>query len=118
MAHHPLARAALLAFVATPLPLAAGCSCARPEGDPDAPVPGFDICPGEQLKMMNAKLPEECCAFCQHTDGTIPVGEHWVMNRNVDPNTNSNWRVAPTPPRLGLTTRATNPLSPLGLPGG
>ena len=68
--------------------------------------------------MMNAKLPEECCAFCQHTDGTIPVGEHWVMNRNVDPNTNSNWRVAPTPPRLSLTTRATNPLSPLGLPGG
>ena len=116
MPRHPLARAALLALATPPFPLAAACACARPAGDPDAPVPGFDICPGEQLKMMNAKLPEECCAFCQHTDGTIPVGEHWVMNSNVDPNTNNNWRVAPrptsTPPQplpQPLTTQPCHP---------
>ena len=111
MPRYPLTRAALLALAA-PLPLAAACACARPAGDPDAPVPGFDICPGEQLKMMNAKLPEECCAFCQHTDGTIPVGEHWVMNSNVDPNTNNNWRVGPhLNPTQPLTTCVTNPVS-------
>jgi hypothetical protein len=31
--------------------------------------------PGEQLKGTNAASDEECCKFCQHTDGSSAVGE-------------------------------------------
>ena len=64
------------------------CSCLAEA----KPQPGFDICPGEQLKMMHAQTLAECCEFCQHTDGTplVPGTEHWVMNREADPNTGNN----------------------------
>ena len=52
---------------------------------------GFDICPEEQLKMTKAQTQDECCDFCQHTDGTplVAGSEHWVMNKEPDPNTGS-----------------------------
>ena len=67
---HRLGLCCAAAVLLYPSP-AAACDCLAPPGDPAAPVVGYDICPGEQLKMTKAATTEACCAFCQHTTGGV-----------------------------------------------
>lgn len=69
---------------------ACGGACVRAAGQGGAPIAGVEICPGKQLKGTMARSKGECCQFCQHVDGTVPVGEKWLLNAGVDPATGHN----------------------------